>query len=159
MRALGLLFAAAACDNTLDCTNAGCIDGFFITVSELLPPDAGLASQKALPEGDYEIELSLDSKVVFCRWTLPRPLDAQLECDDRSVRASPIVPMLPERPVVGFVLEVNQTPRIASAIVRHQGSVVAQDTFTLSYQRSAPNGEACGPVCRYAAPTQLPLSF
>ena len=145
----GFLIVCGGCDDTIDCTNAGCVDGFRIAVSE--------SPANPLPAGEYEVELSLDGTKVLCRATVPS--HSPFACDGTAAQLSPIKPMLPERPTTGFSIQVTETPATASVIVRHDDAVLTQQSFSPSYQRSAPNGEECGPICRSAAGQVLTLTF
>lgn len=165
-RLLVLLALCVGCDDSMDCTNAGCLEGFAISVSATpepervvrgaLEPDAG--GEVALPAGDYEIDLSLDGARVSCRGSLP---DTEpFRCDAGALQLALAKPMTQDadRPTTGFQLQVVQHPRSVSAVVRYQGSVVAQGQFQPTYQTFEPNGPGCG-SCRSARAERLLLAF
>jgi hypothetical protein len=148
-----LLVACAACGDDRECTAAGCLDGVTISMSE--PPGA-LTSREPFPDGAYEIELALDGTTVTCHRTIPQELP--LDCTSAPVIVHSVSPTS-SAGTVAFDVEVRQTPGVVSAIVRHQGSVLGQGSFTPEYRKVAPNGEACGPVCNFAQREMLSMSF
>jgi hypothetical protein len=146
---LALLVGCVGCDDTVDCTNADCIDGF--SIRAVMP-----GSATTLPQGDYEVELSLDEARVVCQVTLPAAASGL--CDAADVELLFLTDRAQDNERTGLWVTTTRTPGAATAIVRHQGTVVAQGSFRPEYVESAPNGSECGPVCENASQV-LTLSF
>jgi hypothetical protein len=152
-RSCALLLACVCCSDTLDCTAAGCIDGLSITLSR---SSASQEVANPLPAGAYEIELSLDDTLIRCHRSIPEELP--LDCNTVPIIVERLVSMSSGM-TLGFNVEVRQTPRVVNALVRYQGSMLAQATFSPEYRKIAPNGEACGPICHSAPREMLTLAL
>ena len=152
-----LLAYFLGCSESLTCTAAGCLDGFSIDLTQPLP--SGADTIAPLPAGAYEIELTLDDERITCHRSIPQGPAVDCKPSD-SVIVSGIQPMrFPEGALAGFDVEIRQTPRVVTAIVRHDGAVLAQGTFSPEYREVAPNGKECGPVCNSAPSATLALTF
>lgn len=153
-RVFALTLVGLGCSDEGPCTLALCFDGFSIVVSE--PPEPGEGTSSVpLPEGVYELELSLDGAPITCHRTIPGELS--LDCTATPVIVEGFTPDLVA--VTAFNVVIRTTPRTVNATVRYQGSVLAQQIFEPQYRTVAPNGERCGPVCKSSGPELLPLAF
>lgn len=152
--AFALLACAGCAEGPLDCTLASCSDGFVVVLGELPGADDVPGQEPALPAGDYEIEVSLDETRLLCSYSVPDGERAGCAGDGAAI--SVITGRFVGSPSRGFRVSGERTPRDVSAVLRHQGLVLAEYGFQLEYQPYAPNGEVCGPVC-LRAERQLPL--
>jgi hypothetical protein len=154
-RAFALWLACTCCSDSVTCTAAGCLDGFSIDLSQALGSQE-LASTLPLPAGAYEVELALDGTQVTCHRTIPEELP--LDCNAPPILVERVVSMRSGM-TFGFDVEIRETPRVVNALIRYQGSTLAQGSFSPEYRKVEPNGAACGPVCRSAPREMLTLAF
>ncbi|WP_437737711.1 hypothetical protein [Sorangium sp. So ce1335] len=157
---LATLAAASGCIKQ-QCTELGCNDSFTITAA---------TADKRWAAGEYALDLSVDGNQVSCAYTWTNT--PQAGGGGVFVQCSPTVAVSIEpvtrcretsnggavsqfcNPIPGQFTQritVHGTPARVVVVVRRDGAVVGEQGFTPAYQRSYPNGEACGPGCRQDA--------
>jgi hypothetical protein len=116
----------------LNCTEVGCLYGATIAIR-------GLEANQS-----YEVNVETTNETIKCTIDTRQDMDGfvQMSCGDD-------VPSYFSQ-VDSAQISLDDTPDRVAITVRQNGAVVAQDDVTPVYQRSAPNGEACGPVCHHA---------
>lgn len=117
------LLLASGC--TLGCTQAGCDDGTNVSIHGL---EAGHR---------YEIDIATEDAFVQC--TVVTSDAFSVTCDNALYYGG----QLPE-----VYIDLDGTPARVAITVRQDGLVIADDEGSPDYRSVAPNGEACGPVCR-----------
>jgi hypothetical protein len=132
---LGLVIAclSSGCETDDSHCLAACIGGFEALFNGAAP----------LPDGDYEIEVTLPGESYVCHRTLPEndevaPSDCSLES---RVQVSGI------DGTTGFLVRTFLTPETVTVAVRREGVVLADESFTPEYVRS----EICGSSCSGAS--------
>jgi hypothetical protein len=127
----------SGCDEDDSQCLAACIGGFSMH----------LESGAALPDGDYEIEVTLPGESFICHRTLPENDEqARGDCHIESrVQVGGIEPM--ETGARGFFVSTQLTPATVAVTVRREGVVLANESFTPEYRTS----EICGSSCRGAS--------
>jgi len=164
---MGLLLLLAGCSDgfPLDghaCTEIGCADGAQL---EIRAPD------NSWPAGSYRLELTFDAVSHVCEVRLPRDLPASvgstspLACSSGlQVAFRPEVTCTEQRtrdavsqsctPIAGHWLlggSVAGTPSSLHARLERDGLQLLDQTQTLRYEESRPNGADCEPVCRQSS--------
>lgn len=159
-------FNGAACEIGHDCTDIGCADSVSVRVTTLDQP---------WPEGDYQLEVTLDDLSGVCEFSLPNDLPARgsvtsirclegveigieqlYECvtlregDGVSQSCEPI----PDRHEV--TLRAYGTPAQLSLTLTLDDSQLLDKSRTLTYAVMRPNGPECEPECRQA---EVELTF
>jgi hypothetical protein len=139
---IGGSFTALACGGVepMACTDMGCDDGLSVDFSLTEP-------------GDYSIEVIADGESVTCTGTLPL-----LPCEQGGVSCSAPHVMLgasgcalsEAEHALGGLIIAGAHPASVEVIVSRDGTELGRQTFSPSYVRVAPNGEACGPICEQA---------
>lgn len=157
---------AAACELGHDCHEIGCADHVSVRVT---------ARDHPWPEGEYQLEVAFGELEGTCEFTLPDELpprgavtsidcvdgvevgiqqlyecSTQREGDAVSQSCQPI----PERYEV--TLGAYATPEHLSLTLRHNGSLLLDESRDVSYAVTRPNGPQCEPECRQAT---VELSF
>lgn len=142
------------------CTEIGCSDSFSIVAA---------TADKRWAAGEYALALSVDGDEVSCAytWSTTPPanggtlfvqcgptvtlsVEPETECkettrgDAVSQSCTPIPGQFRQR------LTVQGTPARVDVVLRRDGGVVGERSFTPQYQTYHPNGEGCGPACRGA---------
>ncbi|HWO07916.1 MAG TPA: hypothetical protein VNN80_00510 [Polyangiaceae bacterium] len=155
LRFSSLFFCAmVGCSDEQLCTAAGCTDGFTIH----------LVANEPLRDGSYEVAVTLDGVSVTCEHVIggfargPEP-----SCSSGRLRSTLSIhnggaPPNPNAPNA-ILLDVASTPAVAVIEVRHDGTLIAQQTYNPTYQTISPNGPECGPVCDVAPLQTLSLTF
>jgi hypothetical protein len=140
----GCFFGSSADDppDTM-CTAMGCEDGFTIQFSARQP-------------GAYTFDIVADGTVISCTAELPLlPCGTPAsQCSDARVFIGESGCALSD---ADHSLE-NLTfsgvhPDTVTVTAHRDGAEIASQTFTPTYQRLAPNGEECGPICHNASAT------
>lgn len=113
------------------CTQAGCLEG--VTVSIL-----GLEADQS-----YAVEVETPDEIVKCTLDTRVNMDGYwpMSCDNSLFYFSQLD---------NAQIDVDGRPDSVAITVRQAGTVIAQDEVVPEYDRSAPNGEACGPICYHA---------
>src|SRR5262245_33666784 len=130
-------------DEPMACTAMGCEDGFTIQFSARQP-------------GAYTFDIAADATVISCTAVLPLP-----PCGTPATQCSNALVFIGES---GCALsDADQSlenltfmdvhPETVTVTVHRDGAEIASQTFTPAYQRVAPNGEECGPICHQASAT------
>jgi len=164
--ALGVLNGAACNLVGHDCTDIGCAGGVFVNLS----PAGGVWQ-----DGEYSLEIALDEREETCAFRIPDDLpasgsvsslscgqriSAQLvqrsTCEETRDRNSISQSCTPIPNQYELSLSAYTEPTTISLELARDGIVILNDSRTLAYQQSQPNGPGCGPVCRQA---QLELSL
>ncbi|WP_433936711.1 hypothetical protein AB3662_18765 [Sorangium cellulosum] len=143
---------------TLSCTEVGCDDNFSIITT---------TADRTWAAGEYALDLSVDGDEVSCSYTwtdTPQPggggvfvqcsetvtvsINAAMRCTvtTNGGAISQSCTPIPGQSVQGIT--VRGTPARVDVVVRRDGDVIGERSFTPRYQVSYPNGEACGPECR-----------
>ena len=145
--ALTFLTGCSGADaGSVACTDMGCEDGLSVDFSLTEP-------------GDYTVEIVADGQTITCSATLPLP-----PCDrgGASCSAPGVLLMasgcaLPaSNHSLGGVMLSGAHPETVEVVVSRDGNEERRQSFTPTYQRVAPNGEACGPICNQATVTLSP---
>ncbi|WP_437280822.1 hypothetical protein WME90_09785 [Sorangium sp. So ce375] len=159
--AAGFAMAAAVSGcimNPKACTEMACSDGFSVTAA---------TADKSWPAGEYTLELAVDGNAVSCAysWTnTPKVGDGGVfvQCSPTvSVSINPVTICTETRrgdavsqsctPAPGQftqLLAVGGTPTRVDVVVRRDGALLGERSFTPAYRTWYPNGEGCGPACR-----------
>lgn len=113
------------------CTQAGCLEG--VTVSVL-----GLEADQS-----YVVEVETPEETVKCTLDTSVNMDGfhQMSCDNSLSYFSQLD---------SAQIDLDGRPDSVVITVRQAGTVILQDGAVPEYDRSAPNGEACGPICYHA---------
>ncbi|MGK3959436.1 hypothetical protein WMF01_02550 [Sorangium sp. So ce1667] len=154
---LATIAAAYGC-LPLDCTEVGCDDSFSIITT---------TADKSWAAGEYALELSVDGDEVSCSYTwtnTPLPggggmfvqcsptvmvsIDTFGRCTELSDGDSVSQSCTPIPGQFAQGITVQGTPARVDVVVRRDGELIAERSFTPEYQASYPNGEECGPECR-----------
>jgi hypothetical protein len=98
----------------------------------------------------YSLDIETPDEAIKC--TLPAGVDMngirKMQCNN-----STLIVVTEEH---GASLDIEDNPNRVEITVRQGDTVVAQEDVEPTYLRSAPNGEACGPICHHAEiPVQL----
>jgi hypothetical protein len=129
-----------------ECTLIGCADGLTIEFLQQQP-------------GAYTVELVADGETITCNATLPLPACSELPSESCSRSDVTLFQSgCGLEPLHHSINGVSFTgnPSTVEIRVERDGTEVASDTFEPAYQRSAPNGEECGPICNNATVTLSP---
>lgn len=128
------------------CTLMACEDG--VTID--------FAGGGATAQGKYDFDIVADGQKITCTATLPLPPCASVmtSCSAAGVGLIESGCALPpaQHSLAGLTF-TGVHPTSIAVTVKRDGAQIAMHSFTLAYQRVAPNGEECGPVCEQA-PTQ-----
>jgi len=123
-------------DTAVECTEIGCEDGIFLTFS-------------LTEAGDYTITAVAGGDTVTCTASLP--FDGTEACDGPGYTTlSGTALPADQQSIEGLTLESTTAADVHLTIVR-SGTTLYDDTMTVSYETSQPNGPACGPTCTEAA--------
>lgn len=154
---LAAIAVASRC-TTKECTEIGCSDAFSIVAA---------TADKSWAAGEYALALSVDGNEVSCAYTWPTTPPANGGA--LSVQCSPAVTLSVEpetecketthgdavsqscTPIPGQFtqrLTIQGTPARVDVVLRRDGAVLGERSFTPQYQTWYPNGEDCGPACR-----------
>lgn len=157
-----LLTFLGSCIESHSCTEIGCADAAGV----IIRTESG-----EWPAGVYTLDVSFDSQVYVCSFTMPDDLPemagqgAALDCDDPALYAyfSPRVTCTETSngnsvsqsctPIENqFDLQVSMygTPAELSVELKRDDSVLVEESHTLTYEEYFPNGPECGPACRQA---------
>ncbi|MCB9758921.1 MAG: hypothetical protein H6739_03705 [Alphaproteobacteria bacterium] len=127
-------------DSGLACTDIGCIDGLEIRFET-----------DGWPAGRYVVALDLDGATETCTATLPFGDSPDDGCDGEA-SLSLIGTRLPAaQQAIGGVWLTRTDLSAVGLTLSRDDAVLVETTLTPEYETLAPNGEACGPVCRYAS--------
>lgn len=140
------------------CTEMGCVDSFSITTA---------TADKSWAAGEYALELTVDGAVVPCAYTWTNTPQAGgggvfVQCSPTvTVSVNPVTTCTEARdgdavsqsctPVPGQftqAITIHGTPARVDVVVRRDGTVVGERSFTPAYQTWYPNGEDCEPACQ-----------
>ncbi|KYF78657.1 hypothetical protein BE17_08245 [Sorangium cellulosum] len=154
---LATMAAAYGC-MPLECSEVGCDDSFSIITT---------TADKSWAAGEYALELSVDGEQVSCSYTwtnMPQTggggmfvacsptvtvsIDTFRRCTETSDGDSVSQSCTPIPGQLAQGIKIQGTPARVDVVVRRDGAVVGERSFTPEYQSSYPNGEACGPECR-----------
>jgi len=132
-----LLVSAQGCATT--CTDAGCGPSMSLEIR---------AADGTWPDGVYALELSVDGVAHTCSMTLPDDIPASggLALSGCGLTLSP------DQVAGQYTLRSwsSSTPRTLSVRVTRDEALLIDETRTVAYEDSRPNGPECGPVCRSA---------
>ncbi|WP_437534449.1 hypothetical protein WME79_09845 [Sorangium sp. So ce726] len=162
--ALAAGFAVAAATTgclTKECTAVGCNDGFSITAA---------TADKSWTAGEYTLELTVDGNAVSCAYSWTNTPDVGgsgvfVQCSPTvrvSINAVTICTetrhgdavsqsCIPAPGQFTQLLAIDGTPARVDVVVRRDGALLGEQSFTPAYRTSYPNGEDCGPACRQDA--------
>jgi hypothetical protein len=140
------------------CNEMGCIDSFSITTA---------TANKSWAAGEYTLELAVDGNAVSCAYnwtntpevggggvfvqcspTVSVSIDPVAICTETrhggvvSQRCTPAPGQFTQR------LAIGGTPTRVDVVVRRDGALLGERSFTPAYRTSYPNGEGCEPACR-----------
>lgn len=121
-----------ASDCTLDCSLAGC------------PPGVSIRMQGFELDQAYSVDIKTAEETVQC--TLPAGVD---EYGVRSMKCNNMTSIAVSEEH-GTPFEIRDNPIRVEITIRQGDTVVVQEDIEPTYLRSAPNGEACGPICHSA---------
>jgi hypothetical protein len=139
------LLAFSACaeeEPPLMCTQMGCVDGLQVAV------DPNYRWQP----GDYIFEIAMDGKPQRCEGALPlRSCDlSNLSCTGEGATVMESGCALP-KDAHGFGdIHFSTTPKDVAVKIIRNGKTIGEGKWQPHYQKLAPNGEACGPICQHA---------
>lgn len=143
---VGSLGCSGVHDGSLVCTDMGCEDGLSVDFSLTEP-------------GAYAIEIVADGDTITCTGSLPLPPCEQggTSCSAPGVLLMASGCALPAADhSLGGVMISGAHPTAVEIVVSRDGAELRRQSFTPTYQRVAPNGEACGPICDQASVTLDP---
>lgn len=161
----GVLFSAlalAGCEVVGGgvCTLVGCSDGVHGTVA----PESGVWE-----EGEYRLEVVPDGAKSTCQFAVPADLPksgtittldcgsaatatlwARTECTttQHGDAVSHTCDPLPDQ--YELQVDIDGTPSKLAVRLTRGSDTVLDDSRTLSYEETSPNGPECGPTCRQA---------
>jgi hypothetical protein len=150
-----------SCLETHECTDIGCVDQANFTIR---------TASGAWEAGEYSLSVTFDDVVHTCSFTLPDDLPAQgsldaLDCTPRldayiqqesmcmeyrngdSVSQS-CTPIPDQYSLSGWFYG---TPSTLAVSLERDGAELVEETHSLSYEESRPNGPECDPICRQAS--------
>lgn len=123
------VFLASGCQ--IGCTQAGCLDGVTIEIDDFEPDQA------------YSVDIETSNEIIKC--TLPAGVDMDgirnMQCDDSTISFTQ---------QYGARIDIYDNPDRVTVTVSQEDTVVVKHDVEPLYNRSAPNGEFCGPVCHHA---------
>lgn len=162
--AAGFVMAAAmpgCIMNPKACTEMGCSDTFTITAA---------TANKSWAAGEYTLELTVDGNAVSCAYswtntpkvggggefvqcspTVSVSIDAVAICTETRHGDAVSLSCIPAPGQFTQVLAIQGTPARVDVVVRRDGALLGEQTFTPAYRTSYPNGKDCEPVCRQDA--------
>lgn len=128
------------------CTLIGCDDGVGIAI-----PGFTNVTPVALPEGNYELELSYDGVSALCTSTSTRT-QRGFDCQEPSQHSASFELGGANATPVRVLARVDgSAPESLTVVLRVDGIVIASETFTPEYAELYPNGRECDVVpCRQA---------
>lgn len=152
LASLVLSIASASCsgDSPQVCTQIGCTDGMTI---QLEPP--------LRASGAYEVEVSLDGRVVTCTGTLPFPECGTpgTSCDSEDVALTAsgcaLAPSAHEIPELS-IFSSNITT--IDVTLRRNDNAMGGARLTPTWTTVQPNGPRCGPTCTQAETVSVSTS-
>ena len=126
------------------------------------PPSSPDASD-GLPDGGYEIQLTLDETQVTCAHPVLVSAPQQAgSCSAANVRSNVVIH---NGGVAGtgranaFWIDIVDTPSLVVLRVLHEGELIAESSYQPVYHTTMPNGPECGPTCNAARSEELRLDF
>lgn len=131
LMALSVLLTSGCTWFGLMCTEVGCNDAVDISIRGL---EANQLYQIEVKAADATIKCTIDTSDATNE-------DMRMTCDTILFYYSQID---------DAYLQVPGTPSLVSITVWQSGTMIVQDEVSPDYHELAPNGEACGPVCRTA---------
>ncbi|HEX2880085.1 MAG TPA: hypothetical protein VHO25_11200 [Polyangiaceae bacterium] len=159
-------FNSAGCEFGTSCTELGCSDNVSVRVT---PRD------QAWQEGEYQLALTLDDLTGTCNFTLPDDLPprgssssipcldeveigiqqlAECTTGDEGGNISQSCQPIPDRHEL--TISAYAKPTQLSLTLSRDGAQLINESRTLSYITSRPNGPDCEPECDQA---QVDLTF
>jgi len=137
--ALGPAYGATACTDIIGssaCTKMGCED---LVVVEFATPLDG--AEEYVIEVEFEAATQAPATCTSVRYDPETP---EPGCDDR------IRPMHGNKALSGVHLTTVSSRKIHLS-VRHEGTLIIDESTELTYRTRTPNGEGCGPICTQAS--------
>ncbi|WP_438035572.1 hypothetical protein [Sorangium sp. So ce204] len=147
--------------NQKQCTEMACSDTFTITAA---------TANKSWAAGEYTLELAVDGNAVSCAysWTNTPNVGGSgvfVQCSPTVSVSVNAVEICTETRRGGGVsqscvpapgqftqqLAIRGTPARVDVVVRRDGALLGERSFTPAYRTWYPNGEDCGPGCRQDA--------
>ena len=115
----------------LNCTQIGCLNRAAVSIG-------GLEANQL-----YEVNIETEDATVKCTIDTTDGLseDLRMRCDNAITYFTQ---------AGSARIDVEDTPDQLAITVRQNGATIAQEDVVPEYRRSAPNGEACGPICHDA---------
>ncbi|WP_441288035.1 hypothetical protein ACSRUE_39245 [Sorangium sp. KYC3313] len=143
------------------CTEIGCSDGFSITAA---------TADKRWAAGEYTLEVAVDGDKVSCAYswtntptvggggvfvrcspTVSVAVNAVTICTETRRGDAVSQSCVPAPGQFTQQLAIQGTPARVDVVVRRDGALVGERSFTPAYRTSYPNGEDCEPACRQDA--------
>lgn len=140
------------------CTEMGCSDTFTITAA---------TANKSWTPGEYTLELAVDGNAVSCAYswtntpkvggsgvfvqcspTVSVSIDAVTICTETRRGDAVSQSCVPAPGQFTQLLAIQGTPARVDVVVRRDGALLGERSFTPAYRTWYPNGEDCGPACR-----------
>lgn len=107
------------------CTQAECFDEVVIELTA--------STGVALPPGEYTIDIGVDGETQTCSASVTAS-DATTTCDGYAQPRS-------------IELRLLGAPEFVELRVERDGDLLVDSDLEPAYERNAPNGELCGPIC------------
>jgi hypothetical protein len=123
-----LLLASGCTLLGLTCTDVGCLNRAAVSIG-------GLEANQL-----YEVNIATEDTAIKCTIDTSEGLseDLRIRCDNAIFYFSQ---------ADSARIDVDDMPDQVAITVRQNGATIAQEDVVPEYRRSAPNGEACGPIC------------
>jgi hypothetical protein len=126
-------------DEASSCTQIGCTDGFTASITK---------TSGTWDAGAYEFEIEVDGTSYFCSVDLPFESETTTaDCDSDLVWLGTSGSALDESEHEIVSVGTTEVAAIVFVTVRLDGTALTYMTWEPEYDRQAPNGEDCGPIC------------
>ena len=155
-----------SCSDEKACTDIGCDNRATVTVRS---PDGHWE------DGTYALDVAFGDAHSACTFTMPNPLPpgyslqpldctpaleayvmAEVQCEEHTNgdNVSQVCTPIPDE---YYLLAASEgTPETVGVTLQRGGDTLLDETQTISYQTSHPNGPECGPTC-YGGLVELTL--
>lgn len=142
------LILAGACDPTA-CTDIGCYESLTVIIEG---PDGA-----ALPDSTYEIVLELDGSTYVTACGQPSP--GEYFCEPvEGVGPHELAAQYTTSGIISLEV-IDDTPDEVSLSVIAGDAPLLDESWSVEYETSTPNGQDCGPVCRSADPLRAVIEI
>lgn len=126
-------------DDAVFCTDIGCADGFTASITK---------TSGSWEAGAWEFEIEVDGVSYFCAVDLPFDSEATTaDCDSELVSLGISGAALDESEHEIVSVGTTEVAAVVFVTVRLDGTALTYMTWEPEYDRQAPNGEDCGPIC------------